>query len=72
MLVFSGSDDPIHAGERNLNRLALAYRDAGLAVEVKLYPGGRHEMFNETNGAEVVDDVIAWLRAHAELRQPPA
>ncbi|MEM6708064.1 MAG: alpha/beta fold hydrolase [Pseudomonadota bacterium] len=59
--VFSGSDDPVHGGEANLTRLVNAYRKQGLAVELKLYPGGRHELFNETNRTEVIDDLLSWL-----------
>jgi len=32
-------------------------------VDLKVYPGGRHEMLNETNRAEVVADLQAWLDA---------
>jgi lysophospholipase len=32
-------------------------------VTVKLYRGGRHEMFNETNRQEVLDDLWAWIAA---------
>jgi len=43
----------------------------GLKVELKVYPGGRHEMLNETNRDEVVADLTAWLdRTVAGL--PPA
>jgi len=34
-------------------------------VTLRVYPGGRHEMLNETNRAEVVADLLAWLQAHA-------
>ena len=37
------------------------YREAGLEVTFKVYEGGRHEMLNETNRAEVVADLKAWL-----------
>jgi alpha-beta hydrolase superfamily lysophospholipase len=33
----------------------------GDSFEHKLYPGARHEVFNETNRDEVVDDVLAFL-----------
>ena len=46
--------------------LGQRFRDAGLAdVTVKLYPGARHEILNETNRDEVTADIVAWLRAHA-------
>ena len=31
-------------------------------VTRRVYPGLRHELHNEPEGTEVVDDVIAWLR----------
>lgn len=32
-------------------------------LTVKTYPGGRHEMFNETNRDEVLADLVRWLDA---------
>jgi len=59
--VFSGSDDPVHDSERNLKRLLKAYRGRLQRVDYRLYPGGRHEMLNETNRAEVLQELLAWL-----------
>jgi alpha-beta hydrolase superfamily lysophospholipase len=57
--VFSGSADPVGTG---LQRLEKRYRAAGIAdLTVRMYEGGRHEMFNETNRDEVIDDLICWL-----------
>lgn len=61
--VFSGSDDPVHDHERNLARLLRLYRDHLRRVDYRIYPGGRHEMFNEINRDEVVQDVLDWLDA---------
>ncbi len=36
---------------------------AGTAFEQKVYPGAMHEIFNETNRNEVVDDVLAFVNA---------
>ena len=30
-------------------------------VELRLWPGGRHEMFNETEREEVRRELLAWL-----------
>jgi alpha-beta hydrolase superfamily lysophospholipase len=30
-------------------------------ISVKAYPGGRHEMLNETNRDEVMRDLVTWL-----------
>ena len=59
--VFCGADDPVHNEGKNLERLQTRYRAAGLNVRLKLYPGGRHEMFNETNAEEVVSDLVSYL-----------
>ncbi len=55
--IFSGSDDPVGA---NLQALAEAYRLAGLTkVEMRIYPGARHETLNETNRDEVTADLCS-------------
>lgn len=60
--VFSGSEDPVHGELEDLDRMVNAYRKRGLKKLVyKIYPGGRHEMFNETNREEVMDDLKVWL-----------
>lgn len=33
----------------------------GLLFEERVYPGARHEVFNETNSAEVLADVVAFV-----------
>ena len=66
--VFSGSDDPVHGEGKGLARLEKRYRRAGIDdLTLKMYPGGRHEMFNETNRAEVVADLLVWLDRHLPL-----
>lgn len=62
LLIVSGGDDPLHRGEHRLRELAAAYRRRGLRdVTVKVYPGARHEILNETNRAEVQRDIITWM-----------
>jgi alpha-beta hydrolase superfamily lysophospholipase len=41
-------------------------------VERRTYPGLRHELHNEPEGAAVLDDVVDWLRGvRATLRAQP-
>lgn len=62
LYVVAGDQDPINAGLALLNLLVERYRAAGLTeVTVVTYEGGRHEILNETNRAEVVADLVAWL-----------
>jgi len=69
VLILNGSDDVV-GGEQGGRRLADAYAAAGLDdVTLIVYPGGRHEVFNEINRAEVTADLVSWLDAH--LAQGP-
>ena len=65
LLIQIGGEDSL-GGERSVNRLAAIYRRrSGLTdVSVRVYPEARHEVFNETNRLEVVEDLITWLNAH--------
>lgn len=65
MLIASGDADPLAGGGQLIETLAQRYRDAGVVdVTVRLFPGARHEIFNETNRDEVTGFVIDWLDGH--------
>lgn len=65
ILVLVGSDDPIGA-ERGAKALVDSYRSrAGVEdIELIVYHGARHEVYNETNKDEVYSDLLGWLNAH--------
>ncbi|MFE7225248.1 alpha/beta fold hydrolase [Nocardioides sp. NPDC057577] len=66
ILVVSGDADPLAGGGALVELLGQRYREAGLKdVTVTLYPGARHEIFNETNRDAITADVIGWLAAHS-------
>ena len=56
-----GEDDPVHGGQALLAPVVDRFRSRTPDVTVHVYPGARHEVFNETNRAEVVFDLLAWL-----------
>jgi alpha-beta hydrolase superfamily lysophospholipase len=62
VLLMVGRDDTV-GGPRSVHRLADAYRRrSGLTdVTTLVYPGARHEIFNEVQQAEVRADLLAWL-----------
>ena len=65
----SATPIPSTTSLQRLTPLVDAYQAAGLDVTLKVYPGGRHEMLNETNRDEVVADLRAWLdRTVAAMR----
>ena len=60
--VVVGSMDPVGGDLALVNELVRRYEDAGLAdVTLVAYPDARHEVFNETNRAEVVAGLVEWL-----------
>lgn len=63
--LFSGEADPVGDYGKGVRTVYERLKAAQLAdLELKLYPGGRHEMLNETNRAEVYADLLAWCEAH--------
>jgi alpha-beta hydrolase superfamily lysophospholipase len=68
LLIIIGNEDPL-GGENSVRRLADDYVGRGQLsdVEVIVYNGARHEVFNETNQDEVRADLLAWLEGRLAL-----
>ena len=65
--VFSGSADPVGAMGKSPTDLVNAYRELGVKdCEFVLYPGARHEILNETNREEVIDNLLSWINKRCE------
>lgn len=62
LLIMIGSEDTL-GGEKSIAKLAKTYvtRSHLSDVEAIIYPGARHEIFNETNRDEVIADLVRWL-----------
>lgn len=61
VLITGGEDDPV-GGRHGMTRLAAAWESSGhTAVTLTIYPGGRHEILNETNRDAVTGDILGWL-----------
>lgn len=59
--MFCGEDDSA-GGFGKGPKLALEnYRKYGKNITLKLYPGARHEVLNETNKEEVYRDILAFI-----------
>jgi len=65
VLIQIGSEDPL-GGVTSAELLANDYLQRSKLSDVKLivYTDARHEVFNETNRAEVIADTISWLNDH--------
>lgn len=59
--LFSGENDPVGDYGKGVKKLISYYNGKNFDVKWKFYPGGRHEMLNETNKKEVYDDVLNWI-----------
>ena len=59
-----GSADPGNGGGSFVRELVRRYREAGLTeVDLVVWPGARHEVFNEVNRDEIVAHLREWLDA---------
>ncbi len=62
MYLLSGSEDPIGQQLEGVRTLIDRYHKAGLRdISHDFYEGGRHEMLNELNRAEVRTNIMVWL-----------
>jgi len=62
MYILSGDHDPVGEMGEGVKRVYEDYKNAGMKnLTLKLYPEGRHEMFNEINRKEVVKEMINWI-----------
>ncbi|MGV8980956.1 alpha/beta hydrolase [Clostridium sp.] len=63
--IFSGAKDPVGKNGKGVLKLVKTYKEHGVVdLTYKLYKDGRHEMLNEINKEEVMEDVIKWLHSH--------
>jgi len=62
VLMMSGEEDPVGAYGAGVKKAYENLREAGMnKVELKLYPDDRHELLNETDRQQVMEDIAAWL-----------
>jgi alpha-beta hydrolase superfamily lysophospholipase len=65
VFIFAGTADPVGDYGKTVKALADIYQSMGIAdLTLKLYPDGRHEMLNELNKDEVIQDILTWIKAH--------
>lgn len=65
IFIFSGDEDPVGKFGKGVIELYHRYKAHGVNdIKYKLYKDGRHEMLNEVNRNEVMDDVVEWLDLH--------
>ncbi|WP_101909878.1 alpha/beta fold hydrolase [Marasmitruncus massiliensis] len=71
ILLISGSMDPAGEFGKGPEQVYERYIKAGVSdVELVLYEGGRHEMLNENNRAQVYLELLDWLDKHLACMPP--
>lgn len=71
--LFSGDMDPVGEYGKGVKALFEELKELGVKnINCKLYPGGRHEIVNETNKEEVISDIIATLDAWTKAKEREA
>ena len=66
----SGAEDPVGDYGAGVETAYKAFCRSGLKdVMIRLYPGGRHEMLNEINRNDVMQDILNWLNEKMENLQ---
>lgn len=72
LLFVSGEEDPIGDFGKGVKKTVKGLRDQGFErVDVKLYPGMRHEVLHEDDRQLVFDDIIEWLEKTIVLYSQP-
>ncbi|MBO4515639.1 MAG: lysophospholipase [Lachnospiraceae bacterium] len=62
ILMVSGDEDPVGAYGKGVEQVRLSMTGVGMEnVEMKLYPGDRHEILNELDREQVMEDIAGWL-----------
>ena len=57
-----GSDDPVGSYGKTIKKLFNIYKSNGIKkLDIKEYPGDRHEILNENDKEQVENDIINWI-----------
>ena len=63
IFMVSGADDPIGEYGKGVERAYQSLKAVGLEdISMKLYDKGRHELLNELNRDEIMQDIYEWIR----------
>lgn len=72
VLLLAGDADPVNRNLKGLDFLEQQWRAAGVKqIDRQIYEGARHEMLNETNRAEVTENIIEWINTTTNLASDP-
>lgn len=62
VLLASGAEDPMGDYGTSVEQVYRSYQESGMEnVQLKLYPGDRHEILNEADREDVYGDIYRWI-----------
>ncbi len=63
VIFLSGEDDPVGSYGKGVIKVYNRFMETGLKdVDIKLYPGDRHEILNELDRDDVYNDILVFIR----------
>lgn len=72
IVLFSGEMDPVGSYGKGPRQVYGWLKASGVRdLSLKLYPDARHELHNELNRDEFLEDVVAWCDRHMEGGRQP-
>lgn len=64
VFFISGAEDPVGGYGKGVKAACRSFKDAGMKnVRIKLYENDRHEIINETDRAQVYEDIYLWIQS---------
>ena len=70
VFFIAGGLDPVGESGEGVRQAYLSFRESGMKdVDIRIYPGLRHEILNEVGCEMVYDDVLSWLERQRERAQ---
>ena len=61
LLFTAGAEDPVGACGKGVRAVYSRYRRLGAKSRIRLYPGDRHEILNESDREQVFEDIYNWM-----------
>lgn len=62
VLLLSGGDDPVGDYGKGVTQVYCRLQKRGCNVQMKLYPGCRHEILNDTSREECIRDILSFIK----------
>jgi len=67
LFILSGEDDPVGEFGSGVRAVEEEYRKSGIKnIRMKLYPGDRHELYNEGDRFNVFFDIMEFMKENSE------